>query len=388
MASIKSTFTNIAIILLSIVAALVIAEIALHFTRIQYKYLYPLEPGGYLKYDAELGFDITPNFATSTHHFYDYSYPVWSNSLGCFDYEYDGSSPYIYLTGDSFAWGFTPLEDKWGKKIENNTGVRTLTCGVNAFGPRQEVIKARKTLSSLPHGPELIVLSYLGENDPYDDFIFPNFTSYKGYRVPSWTHCDAQTIISISPLTPTTTCNVPVQTYSFFQNVKFELAAHSVLYMVATRQFGLQNILRDVLLRVMPSWGKNAGLLHDSQPTYEEGANDLTWEAHMQSFVALAQLAKQYNANVLVVIIPNKEMTRSASTSPEWPSEKLKPVLENLNIPYLDLTSEFRAQEKLPEQSFFWDFDGHWNIAGNELAGTLISRYIIEHNLVSTSTPL
>jgi hypothetical protein len=384
---IKKFFTNCIIVFISVLAALIFAEILLHLTRVQYKYLYPLEPGGYLKHDAELGFDIQPNFATSTHNFFDYAYPVWSNSLGCFDYEYDGNSSFVYLTGDSFAWGFTPLEEKWGKKIEIQTGVRTLTCGVNAFGPRQEVIKARNTLAKLSRSPELIIMSYLGENDPYDDFIFPNFTAYKGYRVPAWTHCDAETMLTTSPLVPTTTCNVAVPQYSFLQNIKFELAAHSVLYMIATRQFGLQNILREWLGSFSPEWGKNVGLLHESQPTYEEGANDRTWESHIKNFESMRDLAKKYNSKLLVVIIPSKEMTRAQKIDPNWPSEKLKLRLEALGIPYVDLTPEFREQEKLPEKSFFWDFDGHWNIAGNRLAGELVSKYILEHQLMGTTTP-
>src|ERR1700675_424724 len=45
-------------------------------------------------------YDIKPNVSTTTHTFADTSYPIWSNSLGCFDYEYNGERPYVLLVGD------------------------------------------------------------------------------------------------------------------------------------------------------------------------------------------------------------------------------------------------------------------------------------------------
>lgn len=385
---IKKTLVNILLVCVSIGFAFGVAELALHFTSIQYQYLYPLEPSGYLSHDPELGFDITPSFATSTHHFYDFAYPVWSNSLGCFDYEYDGSSPYIYVTGDSFAWGFTPLNEKWGKSIERATGIRTLTCGVNAFGSRQEVIKARKTLEKFSQSPKLIVVSYLGTNDAYDDMIFPNFTAYKGYRVTEWNHCSPENMIVTSPLEATSTCSVEPPKYTFLQKVKFQLATHSVLYMVATRQFGFQNMTRSFMQTALPnSWVQKTGLVHTAQPTFDEGSNVQTERAHEFSIQSFKMLAKKYDTRLLFVLIPDKYMVRATSTDPMWQNEKMKRYLQKEHIEFIDLLPELRARERLPEYPLYWDFDGHWNISGNKEAGEIISKYILDNGLVSEARP-
>ena len=373
---------NTFLVIASVGFSLLIIEAVLHFTPLEERWLYPLEPGGYLKYDPELGFDIRPSFPTSTHSFYDYSYKVWSNELGCYDYPYDGVSPYIYVTGDSFAWGFTPLHEKWGKALESMTGIRTLTCGVNAYGTRQEVIKTRRTLDRLSRDPELIVVSYLGENDPFDDFAFPNFTSYRGYRVPSWSHCGPETLLSISPLMPTTTCNIPEPHYSLFERTKFELSLNSIIYMIAKRQFNIQDTLKSWLAQFAPGWAKNQGLLHAEGPQFVDGTRDVSWDAHMYSMRSFKDLAEMHNARAVFVLVPHKEMTRAASIDPQAPNERLKEYLTAQGIEYVDLTPEFRAREKLPERPLYWDFDGHWNIAGNRLAGLIVTKALLEKGLV------
>ena len=92
------------------------------------------------------GFDINPNFWPPVkHRFTDGEYYVWSNSLGCFDREVeDGEDPLVLIVGDSFTWGFTPFEDKWGTVLEKNLGIRVLKCGVGGYGTRQAFIKAKK----------------------------------------------------------------------------------------------------------------------------------------------------------------------------------------------------------------------------------------------------
>lgn len=361
---------NIFVACVSIFVALLVVEVALHFTNVRFAYIPPLEPPGYLMYDSELGFDITPNFATSTHYFYDSSYNVWSNELGCFDYTYDGISPYIYVAGDSFAWGYTKLPDKWGKVIEKIIGTRTLTCGVSGFGTRQEVIKTRRDLARLKVPPKLILVSYFGGNDPIDDINFPHSVVSGRYRGASGVHCEPETLINTSPIISTPTCNVEEPQYSLRRKTKFELYANSVLFMF---------VYKEVYQRLVVAWSRNDKNL----AVQIDNISDIQWSAHMRSVKAFKELADMYNTQLLFVLVPTRQMTRATSTDPKWANERIKPYLTEYGIQYVDLLPEFQAKvQSIRPNPYYWYNDGHWNIEGNRLAGELVSQYILEHGLL------
>lgn len=362
----KNTLINLLLVFGSLAAGFLVVEFALHFLDVRFAYLPPLEPPGYLKYDPELGFDITPNFATSTHYFYDSSYSVWSNELGCFDYPYDGVSPYIYVTGDSFAWGFTSLSDKWGKVIEKITGTRALTCGVSGFGTRQEVIKTHRDLARLKGPPKLILVSYFGGNDYTDDIKFPHSVVSDGYRGGSGVHCEPETLINTSPLISTTTCNVEEPQSSLYRNIKFKLYTNSVLFM-----FAYKKIYQKFIVSIKDD--KN-------MVAQESSISDIQWNAHMRSVSAFKELADMNDTQLLFVLVPMREMTRATSTNPEWANERIKRYLTEYGIQYVDLLPEFRAKvQSIRPNPFYWYNDGHWNVAGNRLAGEIISEYLLTH---------
>ena len=105
---------------------------------------------------------------------------VWSNELGCFDYWYDRQDQFIYLVGDSFTWGFVPLENTWGAILERVLGARTLKCGVGGYGTHQERIKIERLIGKVGI-PRLIIVGYFTGNDLTDDYLFPNYTVIQGY---------------------------------------------------------------------------------------------------------------------------------------------------------------------------------------------------------------
>ena len=155
---IKKHTVNIFLIIGSVVATIVFIDIALHFTHYKYAIRRDNYPRYYFVKDDELGLDISLNFATGTHYFDDAAFPVWSNNIGCFDRDYTGETPYIYMAGDSLTWSFVPFEDSWGKKIEELLETRTVKCGVTGgYGTKQEYIKASRLFSKLP-APELIIV--------------------------------------------------------------------------------------------------------------------------------------------------------------------------------------------------------------------------------------
>lgn len=390
----KTFVVNCLLAFASILATVFLIEVALHFTSHKYRYVSPQAPKGYFQYDAELGYDITPSYATSTHHFDDSSYSVWSNSLGCFDAEYDGTSPYIYVTGDSMAWGFTPFKDKWGKGIEKVLGTRTLTCGVNGYGTRQELIKARRTLDKLSTDPNVIVVSYY-ENDAADDKNFPNYGVYHGYVVWGQEHCGAKALLSISPLQATTTCNVSPVQYAMLKKVKFELGLHSVLYGMFTQTYAtkLQAALLPYNAWLWPLHSIFPWLIPERAAPVATAAQeavvvrdetDYDWLLHESSFLHFKSLADEKNAKLLFVLIPEVKSVNATTTDPGSINQRVAAFLKRSDIDYVDLWQEFHDRTVSGERTYYWPVNNHLNVLGNQLTALLVSKYMLEHGYVES----
>ena len=82
-------------------------------------------------------------------------------------------------------------------------------------------------------------------------------------------------------------------------------------------------------------------------------------------------LAKNNKSDLLVVLIPGK-------------NEKQKEFLKAMNIRYIDLDIEFAKYDPNYKKDLYWKKDGHWNKKGNHLAGYIVSKYILENNLLIT----
>ena len=321
-------------------------EAVLHFMPIKYKILPPLEPRGYAVYDPEMGYDIKTNFPTTTSSFYDLSYEVSSNELGCFDYPYLGEGPYIYLTGDSFAWGWTPLYEKWGKVIEKETGIRTLTCGVNGFGTKQELLKAKKILSSLKNTPKVIVVGYLGANDVDDDALFPNYTVENGYRVRS-DNLSRKTGAALA--------------------FKQWLSADVILYNLVKNK-----VYPSVRTMFRPETTQSAPV---SLEAVVEGD---AYKSHIQNVLGFKKLAQDTGAKLLFVLIPSKNELIEGKTS--W-NDALKSHLDQHSIAYIDLFADVSAAYQAGEK-LYWEYDGHWNQNGNKLAGELVTKALRSKEMI------
>jgi hypothetical protein len=139
-----------------------------------------VEQHDYYVADPERGFDIAPNRSGMVHYVDGTLYPVWSNSLGCFDLEPRPGDRYVYLAGDSFAWGFTPFEGKLGTVLERRLGVPVLKCGVSGTGQLHELSKMRQVIAAVGRKPALIVDTYY-ENDVADDLAYPSLTVVDGW---------------------------------------------------------------------------------------------------------------------------------------------------------------------------------------------------------------
>lgn len=186
--TLREFFIGAVLIVVSVTLSVFILEFVLRLTPLVRLLPNPGIPRYYYQADREIGYDIAPNFPTTTSTFRaegltDTSHDIWSNELGCYDIPYHGEQPYVLLLGDSFTWGYAPFDDIWGTVVEKNIGTRILKCGVAGFGTQQELVKAERLLKKLP-SPSLLLLAY-NANDAADDANMPNRFVYNGMLIPN-----------------------------------------------------------------------------------------------------------------------------------------------------------------------------------------------------------
>jgi hypothetical protein len=357
-------------LVVSLLLALVMAEIVLRFTIHARLANVSFEPHEYYT-ESPVGYDIKPNLGPMTHRFADFSYPIWSNSLGCFDDEYKGEEPYIFLTGDSFTWGYTEFENKWGTLLEGYLGQRVLKCGVSGYGTRQQLHKAETTLSHIQTPPALVVVGYFEFNDATDDANFPNYIMYKGERVSNPGVDDpVERERRINHMR--SYCLSEEPEHPFLQRIKCYLGRHSALYAA----------LKAVAKEWIP-----AGLLQSVgmvNAPVTQVSDEAPREANFSTLLDFQAFAKRSNTELLFVIIPRKG-TESGETSG---NSQVSSFMNEHGIRYYDPLEDFRAVSRATRTPLFWELDAHLNTEGNRLLGLLVARKILLDRGEESSTQM
>ncbi|WP_089726072.1 hypothetical protein [Candidatus Thiosymbion oneisti] len=140
-------------------------------------------PRHYFVKHPQRGFDIGTN-RQAYHWVEGVTYPIWSNSIGCFDREHTRYDSYVYFAGDSFTWGYTPFGEKFGTLIEKTTGVRILKCGVTHTGQRHQYQKFIEIAEQIGYLPQALFVFYYW-NDVANDYAHPHSTVIDGWLVNS-----------------------------------------------------------------------------------------------------------------------------------------------------------------------------------------------------------
>lgn len=360
---IKKHGGDVLLTIVSVIVTLVLIDVVLYFSPLKatiYRLNYPQH---YFVDDAELGYDIAKNFATSTHFFKDAAFPIWSNNINCFDTDFRGEAPYIYMAGDSLTWSFAPFEDTWGRRIEKLLGTRTVKCGVVGYGTKQELMKAKRIIGSFS-SPSLIIVGYTAYNDFSDDVNSPQNTSYNGYLVKDLAKNGVSEEHAQEKYANFTKyCSPVVPSNKTIARVRCFVTNRSVLF----------NLFKSDIRAKIDSWFplvarmlEKQGILAQQEGTPIE-KTDAEYEKHLNNILDFKKFAEEKDAKLLFVLAP-------------YDNTQVIPFLEKENIPYIDLNPVFDTHSKVTP--LIWAKDGHYNIAGNHVVGLVISKFIIENNLV------
>ncbi len=375
MEKIKRVAVNLGLMALSLVLILLALEIALRFTP----YASMIEKDKKLRYyyraDAEKGYDISPNvkkMRTSTDN-NAFEYDIWSNELACFDEPYRGEQDYVLLVGDSFTHQFAPFKAMWGTLMEHLLERRVLKCGVSGYGTKQEYQKAQAVIAQTGNKPSLIIVGYC-LNDLDSDYFGNNLTVHQGFLVGRSKDLEKR-------FAQWQKFNLPDYPLTFSETIQYALDRHSILVNMFNH---------------LHSFSKKHSYLSplDWTTFADPDVKQEAWRVHLENLTLFKKLAEHYHANLLIVLIPlNIQVYPSlidwGGIDPERPNKVLRRFLTREGIPYIDLLLSFRSYaDQKPrkfldsEKDLYWRANSHFNIRGNQLAGLLVSQYIIENNLV------
>lgn len=389
---------NLGLFVFSTALVLLICEWAISgwYPVLSYKY-----PQHYFVADDELGFDIAPNVAIASHHISaeGIEYNIWSNRLGCFDKDFLHNEDYYLLVGDSFSWGYSPFESKWGYLLEQQLNKRLLKCAVTGYETKGQLIKAKRIIEQLNSRPEKILVGYYVGNDIKDSYLFPFRTVYDGYLIKQRFIANLEGEIKFKSR------DQIAAEYKHYRHIRSAKGLGPVEYWLYQNSaiYGLYHRLRypptqkthddnTLLKRTKNSISAKESLAYR---VHMKPWQNQAWNAHLNDINDFAEFAKSINSEIIFILIPSKEQVyaflQKQGIDYDKPNDFLRGHFDRNHIRYFDLLASFREAAKthtidtlVDGDGLYFAVDGHWNENGNRLAAKTIFDYLQAKNTVTT----
>ena len=334
-------------------------------------------PRGYFVAHEERGFDIGPN--RQGQHWVDgVTYPIWSNSLGCFDREHDIYENYVYFAGDSYTWGYTPYEDKFGTIIEQVTGTQVLKCGVTHTGQKHQYEKLVETVDRIEVSPDAIFVFHV-PNDIANDFTHPHSTVIQGWQVNTVSldknfepvRHSQQELEEKMQQTLAEQASVEADK-GLWSNLKSDLKRYSLsvsILVYIKDRIKAARAQQNAPDTVEQSRSSNIyALPNDRDGVYWYLDNPRT-QNNRDALLDFARFAREADAEFVVVLIPPL-----GNSNLDWYAE-LHQFLNENGIRFLDLAAEFDKRQ-LTHDDLYWAIDGHLKPSGKRhVAEILLERF-------------
>jgi hypothetical protein len=316
-------------------------------------------------------------------------FPVWSNSIGCFDREHSSDSAYVYFAGDSFTWGHGAYHDNFGTLIEVATGTPIYKCGVEHTGQRHELAKLTEIVTRSARIPKAVFVFYF-ENDVANDYAYPHSTVIDGWMVDAVVTNSRHELIhrsseELSALIERRSRDAALQrkTDSIrhgdrVYGLRREIARYSITANILRVTVSkLTSYLRGAAstIREMDASATTAREQARSAPppqlslyTIPEVANGAYWylenpyaQPNKEALLGFKAWSEGHHAALVVVLIPRHR----ATFDPDFYAE-LHSFLKLNGIRFVDLASVF-ATHNLRPGDMYWRNDPHFNRVGNAM---------------------
>lgn len=330
------------------------------------------------------GFDIGEQ-KNGVHRVEGITYPIWSDSLGCFDNQREKLGQYVYFAGDSFTWGYAPFDEKYGSLVHQWTGKPVLKCGVTHTGQRHQYDKLIEIVGKTGVLPEAVFIFYV-DNDLANDYAYPHSTVIEGWLVDNTYIDENNELVRQSDELLRQQLDNRLGRYKARDSEKWpdRIKSAALKYSLAA------NIIKSVAdnaLESVKNDNNSPSVTGDAEssrntktpalrrfydvPKESEGIywyRDNPWANNNKSaLLDFSRFADSRNIKLVVVLIPR---VADGQFDPDWFSE-LHDYLDENRISYIDLVSKFIEMQKTPDE-LFWEYDGHFNPSGNRVVAEIL----------------
>jgi hypothetical protein len=333
---------------------------------------------GYFVAHPQRGHDIAPNVRGS-HEIPELIYPIWSNSFGCFDREWEQvPRDYVYFAGDSFTWGYSREEDRFASRFERVTGIPSIKCGVTATSTRHQFDKFKEVFARIGHAPRRVVVS-LFSNDFSDDYAYPATTVIDGWLVGTTYLSPGGAIVrpdaewlrervaeGLRHPVPRLTC-----AESLWLRVKCVSATANVLNELRKlfRSGGGQKPAAPPQFdyrgeKIVGVFTLDSGLIDDRRIKYATSSEVVP---NREAVRAWKKHAEAHGYQLSFMLIPPPPLFDAQALYVE-----LRAFLDELSIEHLDLTETFAASGVGVQ--LYWRYDGHFSPIGHRVAAEALVR--------------
>ena len=377
------------------ICVLIGLEIILRFTNLS-PYQVPVYPYDYFEKNDIYGYDIKKDQKRKKFSSDEYSFTVWGNEIGCFDYPINNlKDGYILLVGASVTWGFVPLKYNYGTVLENKlNNTRILKCGVPGFSLKQKFLKTNNIIKKLEKKPELIIFVYSFPTDLRGDYLFPQ------YKVENNILTTNKVISSFE------TGEIQLRKDSkktLSKKIKYLLSQKSYLFRFSHL---MQKNLRKKLKKKEKNESNenNKNLLDSFGPGYLSYFDENKmiwvkniWKEHLQTLKDFKELAEKNDAGLLVIYwddLPDySASTLESLINNDSPitldnNKKVFNFFEEENINYLNMTEKMFEhvgytsildKRKLLKGNLIYKKNNHPSIEGNNFMGNSIYFKICDY---------
>jgi len=338
-------------------------------------------PRYYIQKNAIRGFDLAEN-ASGFFSVDGNVFPIFSNSLGCFDkngpdaFKHD----YTYFAGDSFTWGFAAYEAKFATRFEQMTGVPVAKCGVYGTGTLHQFDKFLAVAQAIGHLPTTVVVGF-HDNDLQDDYAYPDWTVIDGWGVATVYVEHPNTLKLHRPdirllEDEVVRMNPEADSRSAWRLTKNAVKRYSLTANVASLAMRKVTSLRPAQ-DIGPKLGftiyqlsEDGDLEPPRNPKFKYGDTAMVMP-NKRALAAWKDHAVENNYRLVVMMIPPRLFFDQTDRYVEF-----KRFLDLHQVEHIDLTHEFRAR-RLSSSDLYWEGDFHLKNEGNKVVGEILSSRLM-----------
>ena len=382
----KHTVLAATSILLGIITACAIGEVAIRLFLPQFAYGYPR---GLFVADEEIGYRFRSNYQGGYLTKQEFSTPVWTNSHGFRDRERSYAKPSdtlrILSIGDSFTWGaygatadqtFSAVLEQLLNSSPSQPHFEVDNMGVYGWGTDNEL---RFYLhEGIKYDHDLVLTNLFVGNDFYDDMQWGEVSVVNGNLVE--TNNVPERLLSIKYL------RAWVLEHSYLAS-----AIEISLFQIPLVQRLMSSILVGTESQHVYGGDLFDALVGSSQPDLYQMMLQKT-EIILRDF---NQQAKRHGKPFVLVVIPaiyqaddtvRQEIFKehhADSRSIEKVENDLKMFGEKEGFLVIDLLPRFRDEINHGQQ-IYWKFNPHFTPYGNRVAAEIILAELKQHGLIRT----